>query len=357
MATTSITQKIKGRGAVSSPANRFARHHTERFEETHTTSAPATTLLVDHAKTIIARNNSPDVPFDRSINPYKGCEHGCVYCFARPTHAYLDLSPGLDFETQIFYKPEAARLLEQEITNARYQCRPIALGTNTDPYQPIDKQTGLTRELLKVLQKYRHPFTIVTKGAHLARDMDILADMAKDNLCEVMISLTTADSGLKRIMEPRASSAQQRQKQIRQLADAKVPVGVMIAPVIPMINDNELESLLALASKAGASKASYVFLRLPLEVKTLFTDWLNQHFPERAQHVLNLLQQSLGGKLNQSEFGSRMRGEGVFAELIRQRFKAAARKSGLNLCEQAPLNTELFHQARTDLTQKQMSLF
>lgn len=349
----------KGRGAVTNPANRYSSQHIEREPDDgdDPQSNPATELFIDRAKSIIATNKSPDIPFIQSINPYKGCEHGCIYCFARPSHAYWDLSPGLDFETKIFYKPDGPRLLEEALTKRNYQCTPIAFGTNTDPYQPIDKKLGLTRQLLEVLQKYRHPFTLVTKGSHLERDMDIFADMTADNLCSVMISLTTADNALKRLMEPRATSFETRIKHIEKLSALNVPVGVLCAPIIPMINDSELESMLLAAKNAGATTANYVFLRLPLEVKDMFTSWLQTHFPERAEHVLNLVRASRDGKLNHSEFGKRMSGEGVFAELIKQRFKNCVRKVGLNQREHTKLNTSLFTELQQQRLNPQMGLF
>lgn len=352
----------KGRGAVTNPHNRFAPTRIEAClpewpGDGNELASPATELRIDHAKTIIASNRSPDVPFTRSINPYKGCEHGCVYCFARPSHAYWDCSPGLDFETKIFYKPAGPALLEETLQKPTYQCEPIAFGTNTDPYQPIDKQLGLTRELLLVLQKYRHPFTLVSKGSHILRDIDILADMAAEGLCSVMLSLTTRDNGLKRILEPRAASHEQRLKTIAALAAHQVPVGVLLAPVIPCINDNEIEALLADARSAGASSAAYVFLRLPHELKDMWQAWLTSHFPERAQHVMNVIRASRGGRINSSRFGERMRGEGVYAELIRSRFTIAARKLGLPCRQAQALNTSLFYARRQALTHAQLSLF
>lgn len=354
---------LKGRGALSQPDNRFAATHSEFDEGADPDEAPVhripTVLIKEVAKTIITKNQSPDIPFQQSINPYKGCEHGCIYCFARPTHAYWDLSPGLDFETKILFKPNAAALLEKALNHPRYVCSPIALGTNTDPYQPADLRLEITRQVLLVLQAYRHPFSIITKGSHLLRDMDILQPMAEQGLCSVMISLTSLSNDLKRHLEPRAASHQTRLKTITALANAGVPVGVMIAPVIPLINDQEIETLLTSAADAGASSAAYVFLRLPYEVKALFTEWLNAHYPDRAEHVLSIIRQSRGGKLNEAEYSLRMRGEGVYADLINQRFKKAAARLGLSGRENFALDTQQF-QRPSDLhsrTEEQFDLF
>lgn len=335
----SKVQPIKGRGALNNPHNRYSSIRVERdndhleFEDADSGEAVpkiATQLLLDRSKTIITTNKSPDVPFQQSINPYKGCEHGCIYCFARPSHAYWDLSPGLDFETKILYKPEGPELLKKELTKKGYQCNPIAFGTNTDPYQPIDKELGITRKLLQVLQRFRHPFTIVTKGSHLRRDLDILEDMAQDNLCAVMISVTTLDNGLKRILEPRAASAQTRLATMKALSEHGIPVGVLVAPVIPMINDSEMERILEMCAQAGAQSAGYLFIRLPREVRGLFHEWLHTHFPDRADHVISLIRQSRGGLDNISEFGRRMRGEGVFGDLLNSRFRKTCERLRLN---------------------------
>lgn len=334
---------IKGRGTAKNPQSRFLARQSEWEEEPGVEGIPATELLMDHAKSIITRNRSPDVPFEQSINPYRGCEHGCIYCFARPSHAYWDLSPGLDFETKIFYKPGAARLLEQTLTRATYRCEPIVIGTNTDPYQPIDRQLGITRELLEVLQRYRHPFSLITKGSHVLRDLDILEDMARDNLCSVTLSVTTLDRELKRSLEPRAATPESRLATISQLTQAGVPVGVLMAPIIPMINDREIEALLEACAGAGARSAGYVFIRLPLEVRELFHDWLHTHFPDRAEHVISLIRQSREGADYQSAFGKRMRGSGVYAELIAQRFRKAAARFGLNGREDMALDCEAFN--------------
>ncbi|MEJ2132420.1 MAG: PA0069 family radical SAM protein [Gammaproteobacteria bacterium] len=324
----------KGRGAISNPEGRFATWKSEAVDdgwahEEDDRKIP-TELLVDSAKTIIARNTSPDVPFDRSINPYKGCEHGCVYCYARPTHAYLDLSPGIDFETRIFYKPDAARLLEEELRHPGYECAPIAMGTNTDPYQPAEQKLQLTREILEVLLRFSHPVTIATKGAGLERDLDLLAELARRNLTTVMISVTTLDNELKRVLEPRTASPAKRLALIEKLRAANVPVGVLVAPVIPSINDSEIERILETVAAAGAMSARYILLRLPFEVAGLFREWLAAHYPMRAEHVMSLVQQSRGGRDYDARWGARMRGSGIFATTIAKRFRLAARRFGLD---------------------------
>ncbi|TQV84788.1 PA0069 family radical SAM protein [Exilibacterium tricleocarpae] len=324
---------LKGRGALSNPAKRFDRYHTLREDDGWCSPAAETSVATDvrpeYAKSIIARNGSPDVPFDQSINPYRGCEHGCVYCFARPTHAYWDLSPGLDFETKLFYKANAVELLEQQLRHPGYRCKPLVFGTNTDPYQPIEKFYQVTRKLLELLYARRHPVSIVTKGGLIERDIDLLGAMAKRRLCSVMISVTTLDSELKRRLEPRAAAPQARLKLVEQLRGEGVPTGVLMAPIIPMINDAEIETLLRRCSAAGALSANYILLRLPLEVKSLFYEWLRAHYPQRAEHVISLIRQSRGGADYQSAYGTRMRGTGVYAELIAKRFALARKKLGL----------------------------
>lgn len=306
------------------------------------TSAPKTQCRAEQAKTIIARNSSPDVPFKQSINPYRGCEHGCVYCFARPTHAYLDLSPGLDFETRLSYKANAAELLEQELRKPSYHCEPIALGTNTDPYQPIEKQYRITRSILQVLQRYRHPFTIVTKGSLVMRDLDIIQPMAAAGLCSIAVSLTSMDRELKRYLEPRAASPQARLEIVKRFSEACVPVTVLLAPIIPAINDSEMETLLEQAVAHGAESAGYILLRLPREVKDLFVEWLQQHYPLRAQHVMTLIEQCRQGKPNDSRFGHRMRGTGVYANMLSERFRVSCRRLGIAHRESAVLDTTQF---------------
>lgn len=339
-------EHYKGRGARNNPANRFYSEHSELIDDgwyqDDIPDSIATEVRSENAKTIISRNRSPDVPFDRSINPYRGCEHGCIYCFARPSHAYWDMSPGLDFETRIISKPNAALLLEKEIIHPKYICKPIALGVNTDAYQPLEKQLKITRGLLEVLQAYQHPFTLITKGTLVLRDLDIIAAMARKNLCSLAVSLTTLDVSLKRIMEPRASSPASRLRIVRELSAAGVPTTVLIAPVIPFINDAEIEAIVTAAKNAGARKVGYVYIRLPLEIEELFTGWLSEHFPERANHVMNVIRSTRGGKAYQSAFGKRMVGEGPIADIIRQRFKVSERKAGLNDVNDSVLDCSLF---------------
>ena len=327
----------KGRGAVSNRTGRFEKHTGEaihdgwvRDEELLSPPKLQTTLTKDTTKTIIARNTSPDVPFDRSINPYRGCEHGCVYCFARPTHAYLGLSPGLDFETKLLYKPEAARLLERELRKSSYQCKTMAMGTNTDPYQPVEKTLRLTRGILEVLSAFNHPVGIVTKSALVLRDLDILGPMAEKGLAQVCVSVTTLDHRLANTLEPRASTPTKRLAAIRILADAGVPCGVMAAPVIPALNDHELESILTAAHDAGATLASYILLRLPLEIAGIFKEWLETHEPNKAKYVMSLLANTRGGKVYQSEFGTRMKGTGEYAALLKNRFELMCNRLGYN---------------------------
>ncbi len=287
---------LKGRGATINPPGRFVSQPGEAVDDgwyrEATPDSVATEVRAEAARTVISRNDSPDIPFTQSINPYRGCEHGCVYCYARPSHAYLDLSPGLDFETRLFYKPDAARLLRAELARPGYRCAPIMLGANTDPYQPLEKRLRVTREILEVLLRSRHPLNIVTKGALILRDLDLLQEFARMNLVCVMVSLTTLDPELKRTLEPRAASPQARLRVIRALALAGVPVGVLTAPMIPAVNDAELEALLEAAAGAGARYAGYVLLRLPHEVKDLFRAWLEQHLPLRAGHVMSLIRQA-----------------------------------------------------------------
>jgi len=326
-------QTFKGRGSASNPAGRFEVLTHERADDgwyqDEITESPNETVLPDRARGIITSNDSPDVGFDNSINPYRGCSHGCVYCFARPTHAYLGLSPGLDFETKLFYKADAVKLLEAELSKPKYVCKPIALGINTDGYQPLEKRLGITRSILEVLARCRHPVSIVTKGALIVRDIDLLVDLAKDRLISVMLSITSLTDDIKRTLEPRAASPLARLRVIRQLAQAGIPVGVLVAPVIPAITDHEMEAILAAAREAGATSAGYVLLRLPHEVKILFREWLKDHYPDRAGHVMSLINQARGGKDYDAEFGLRMKGTGAYAELLRTRFELAARKLGL----------------------------
>ena len=335
----------KGRGTAHNPHNRFAPSQSVALDDGWHQEVPVTQgteVRIERAKSIIARNTSPDLPFDRSINPYRGCEHGCIYCYARPSHAYWDLSPGLDFETKLIAKTNAAEVLEQQLSKPGYVCAPINLGANTDPYQPIEREHQLSRRLLDVLLRFRHPVTIVTKGSLVLRDLDLLSELASQRLVRVMISLTTLDDGLKRVLEPRAAAPKARLRAIRVLREAGVPVGVLCSPMIPMINDSELEHLLDAAHDAGAQSAAYMMLRLPLEVAPLFEQWLQDHYPQRASHVLSLIRQSRGGELYDSRFGSRMRGEGVFAELLEQRFVKTMRKLNFEGRDAQPLDCSRF---------------
>ncbi len=322
----------KGRGAVSDREGRFAARPVE-FDagEAHERSlrAPDTQLRAMRARRIIATNSSPDVPFDRSINPYQGCEHGCVYCYARPSHSYLDLSPGLDFETRIFYKPDAAARLAEEWEKASYECRPITIGANTDPYQPAERTTRVTRELLELFVAHSHPVSIITKGTLITRDLDLLGELARRKLCSVAISLPTMKRDLKRVMEPRVPSADARLRAMQQLAAAGIPVSVLVAPVIPALNDDEIEQVLEAAAIAGASEAAYIFLRLPHEVKDIFTEWLQLHFPDRATRVMGLVREASGGRDYDNRFGIRQTGRGPYADMLGKRFRAACRRFGL----------------------------
>ena len=324
----------KGRGAASNPSGRYEGHRRETFDDGWNTIdeplAPLRTeVRPDASRTVITRNNSPDLGFDRSINVYRGCEHGCVYCYARPTHAYLGLSPGQDFESRIFAKHDAAAQLERELARPGYECRMIAMGTNTDPYQPTERRLALTRRVLEVLDRHDHPVGIVTKSALVTRDADILARMARRRLATVALSVTTLDRDLARTMEPRASTPAKRLEAIQALSDAGVPVGVMVAPIVPGLTDHEMESILEAASEAGAGRAGYVLLRLPLEVRELFVEWLSVHAPNKAERVVSLLQGMRAGRLNDATFGSRMTGAGPYADLLAARFAAATRRLGL----------------------------
>lgn len=341
-----MAEAAKGRGARSNATGRFEPETVEAFDDGWTgddvEAAPLrTTLTPEHARTIIARNTSPDIGFDRSINPYKGCEHGCIYCYARPSHAFMGLSPGLDFESRLFFKPEAARLLERELAKPRYVCKRIHIGGNTDPYQPVERELNSTRSILEVLQRFRHPFSIITKSVLIARDADILGSMGKAGLASACISLTTLDRGLARAMEPRASTPAKRLEAISRLADVGCPVMVGFAPVIPGLNDHELESVLEAASKAGATSAMYVTLRLPLEIKDLFREWLADARPDRAARVMSLIRQTRGGKDYDADWSQRMKGTGPVAELIAVRFKAAVKRYGLD-APRTPLDETQF---------------
>jgi len=351
---------VKGRGAGSNMQSRFLSGARDRSEE-HSQEIeddglpPLETEVNDHsAKTIISRNESPDIGFDQSINPYLGCEHGCIYCYARPTHAYIGLSPGRDFESKIFAKRNAAEALRRELSKPAYAPSVIALGANTDPYQPIERKLGITREVLRVLQEFRAPVSITTKGSAILRDIDIISSMAAQGLARVNISLATMDPELARKLDPRAPSPQRRLAVIKALADAGIPVAVFTSPVIPALTDVDLERILQAAAAAGARYASYVLLRLPLEVRDLFVEWLEAHFPLRAQHVMSLVAQSHNGRDYDSSFGQRMRGAGVHADLIAQRFKLATRRFGLNQ-HRLSLDTTMF--VRRVAANPQQSLF
>ncbi|MBB5747484.1 PA0069 family radical SAM protein [Brevundimonas variabilis] len=325
----------KGRGARTNASGRFEPVVHEAIDDgwTPQDALPPplrTTLTPEHARTIITRNTSPDIGFDRSINPYKGCEHGCIYCYARPSHAWMGLSPGLDFESRLFFKPEGARLLEQELARPKYVCKRIHIGGNTDPYQPVEREQKVTRALLEVLQRFNQPFSIITKSHLITRDLDILGPMGRERLATAFVSITTLDRELARTMEPRAATPQRRLDAIRQLADAGVPVGVGFAPVIPGLNDHEMESVLEAAAKAGATTAMYVTLRLPLEIKDLFQEWLADARPDRAARVMSLVRQTRGGKDYDADWSQRMKGTGPVAELIATRFKAAIKRYGLD---------------------------
>jgi len=327
-----------GRGAVSNPAVRFDARVASPFDDGWDTLTGefaelprlATTLTKDATKSAISWNTSPDIGFDRAVNPYRGCEHGCIYCYARPTHAYLGYSPGLDFETKLIFKPEVATLLEKELCKPGYVARTLALGSNTDPYQPVERTLKLTRSVLEVLDRYNHPVGIVTKSAGVLRDLDILSSMAKRNLARVYISVTTLDPRLARVMEPRAATPARRLHAIAELTRAGVPTGVLTAPMIPGLNDAELEKLLEAAARAGARHAGYILLRLPHELRDLFTSWLNVNFPDRAKHVLSLIRETRAGALTDSRFHHRFSGQGVYADLLMRRFARAARQWGLD---------------------------
>lgn len=323
----------RGRGAGLNPAGRFEAQERVAFDDGWQTLEEMppfkTEVQVEKPRTVITRNESPDIPFDRSINPYRGCEHGCIYCFARPTHGYMGLSAGLDFEAKLFAKPDAARLLERELSKPGYKVKPIAIGTNTDPYQPIEREWRIMRQLLEVLDKANHPIVIVTKSALILRDIDILTSMAKRGLVKVGISVTTLDRKLARTMEPRASTPAKRLEAIKALSEAGIPVAVMMAPVIPALNDHEIERVLDSGKAAGATEASYVLLRLPLEVSPLFRDWLLQHYPDRYRHVMSLVRSMRDGKDYDAEFGKRMKGAGPYAWQISRRFEMATKRLGL----------------------------
>src|SRR3954463_14044899 len=348
----------RGRGAQSNESGRYEPLARVVFDDgwQNLEDLPAfkTTVTVDATRRIITRNESPDISFDRSINPYRGCEHGCIYCFARPTHAYLGLSPGIDFESKLFVKPNAAELLERELSAPNYSPRTIAIGTNTDPFQPIEKQYRVMRRILEVLDRFGHPVGIVTKSALVLRDLDILSRMAERNLAKVALSVTTLDPKLARVMEPRAATPARRLDALRQLSAAGVPTSVMVAPVIPAINDAEIERILDAAAAAGVKEAGYVLLRLPLEVRDLFGEWVRENFPDRARHVFKLIRDTRGGKDYDAKWGERMIGSGPIAWMIGRRFEAACERLGLNR-RKLKLTTE--HFAPTRKRPQQLALF
>ena len=336
---------LRGRGASHNPPNRYHTVHREPVcgepeEDDHPKSSPETRLAPDAARSVLSSNDSPDVGPGLSVNPYRGCEHGCVYCFARPTHAYLDLSPGIDFETRIFYKEHSPELLKKELSRPSYHCQPLALGINTDAYQPAEGSLGLTRKILEVLEAMRHPVTLITKSSLVERDIDILRALARQNLVHVFLSITTLDAELARRLEPRAATPQRRLRTIEALSQADIPTGVMVAPVIPVLTEPETEQILSEARTAGARTAGYVLLRLPLELADLFERWLEEHVPEKKRAILAAIREFHGGKLYDSRFGARMRGTGVRADLLEQRFGLQVRR--LAFPGLPPLRTDLF---------------
>ena len=348
-------EAIKGRGSDWAIAHRFESREREAFDDGWGTLdqsvseehlAPSTQIIEEQARSIISGNQSPDIPFDRSINPYRGCEHGCIYCFARPTHSYLNFSPGLDFETKIIAKMNAAALLREALEKPAYQPLAICIGTATDGYQPIERKLGITRGLVEVLSEFNHPFSMVTKSSGVERDLDLIAPMGQRNLAAVYVSLTTLDGELARRLEPRAAAPHRRLRTIKALAEAGVRVGVSVSPVIPFLNEPELERILEAAAEAGAKSAFSIPLRLPWEVAPLFQDWLAQHYPERAERVMARLHDMRGGRDNDPRFGSRMKGEGIWAELLRQRLRKASARLGL-VHERAPLDVTQFRRPTT----------
>ncbi len=335
MAPLPAPQQPNGRGARSNATGRYESMSREAFDDgwTELDEAPKklrTVLHLERARTIISTNDSPDIGFDQSINPYRGCEHGCIYCYARPAHAYVGLSPGLDFESQLFFKPDGARLLEKELSRKGYRCRPIHIGGNTDPYQPIERGLRITRQLIEVLDRFNHPFSIITKNAMITRDLDLLGPMAERNLVRAAVSVTTLDRRLARAMEPRAATPERRLDAVRRLSAAGVPCTVGVAPIIPGLNDHEIEAILQRAAEAGAAGAHFTVLRLPLEIKDLFREWLQSERPDRAARVMSLVRQMRGGKDYDSAWNTRMRGDGPLAVLIEARFRVARKRLGLD---------------------------
>jgi DNA repair photolyase len=351
-------ERRRGRGAVTNPSGRFEPHAKVAFDDGWQSLEELppfkTHVTEERARKIITRNESPDIGFDRSINPYRGCEHGCIYCFARPTHAYQGLSPGLDFESRLFVKPDAPALLARELSEPSYRPRMIAMGTNTDPYQPIEKKWQVTRRILEVLRDTGHPVGIVTKSALVLRDIDILSEMAKNNLAKVAVSITTLDHKLARAMEPRAATPQRRLATLRALSNAGIPTAVMVAPIIPAINDSEIERILDAATAAGVEGAGYVMLRMPLEIKDLFREWLREHFPDKEKHVISLVRDLHGGKDYDSTWGKRQTGAGPYAWSIGRRFELACERLGLNK-KRSKLTTAHFHPPAAN--RRQLDLF
>lgn len=353
----SVAKKIKGRGTATSIDPRYLSYQYEDFDDgwqpDEGTKRINTTVTVEKSRSVISRNQSPDIPFEISLNPYRGCEHGCIYCYARPTHAYMDLSPGIDFESKLFAKPDAPTLLKKELGRTGYRCTPLAMGTNTDPYQPIEREWKITRRIIEVLYECRHPMTLVTKSCLVERDLDLLAPMAQEGLVQIFVSVTTLDHDLARRLEPRATAPKRRIETLRKLVDAGIPAGVMFAPVIPFINDAELESVLESASEAGVEAAGYVMLRLPHEIKHLFREWLQVHEPLKADHVMSIINAIRGGKDNDPDFHSRMRGKGVFAQLVGKRFEQSCRRLGLNK-KQRSLTRDKFQPPQAEVRQYQL---
>jgi len=352
-----LSAVLKGRGTARNPLNRFSDKTTELADdgwwqapsEPQQMAAMETILIKEQSRSIITRNSSPDIPFEQSINPYRGCEHGCIYCYARPSHAYWDLSPGLDFETRIIFKPNAAKLLRKAFDRPGYRPATISIGANTDPYQPAEKQLEITRQLLEVCLEYQHPVSLITKSALIVRDIDLIRELAAANLCSVAVSVTTLTNEIKRKLEPRTASPSARLRVISELAAANVRVTMMFAPVIPAINDHELEDVVAAGRAAGAKTARYILLRLPREVSELFRDWLLQHYPDRASKVLSIIQDTRGGKDYDSGFHQRFKGQGVYASLLRRRFEIALNKAGFVDGERHGLDTGKFQRPTPQL--------
>ena len=360
------SQVRRGRGAVTNPPVRFDQQSAGAFDDGWDTLTGEfkelpkllTTVLKDSSKSVISWNTSPDLGFDRAVNPYRGCEHGCIYCYARPTHAYLGYSPGIDFETKLVIKPDVAELLEKELRKPGYTAKTLALGSNTDPYQPLERTLRLTRSVLQVLDRFNHPVSIVTKSAAVLQDIDILSAMASRNLVRVYLSVTTLDPRLTRVMEPRAAAPTRRLQAVAELTRAGIPVGVLAAPMIPGLNDAELEKILESSARAGARHARYILLRLPHELRDMFTAWLNEHFPDRARHVLSLIRETRGGQLNESRFHRRFVGVGVYADLLLRRFERAARQWGLeDVTESLDCSQFAVPGAKQPAASMQMSLF